>query len=232
MKVLVIENEKEIKDALALAFMKEWPGTELLFTCESVSIIESLKNDPPDIVLLDTDIPDIDGVEFLRDTRKLSDVPVIALSGIMDEQDVSGCMEYGADDFIAKPLHKTELLTRVKTILKKRNLLEKRSQLGYGSLSCRCSERRFYYDTTEIPLTDTEADILYQLLQNAGGVVRHDNLIRAVWGDDTGTSIKTLKVHIHKLRKKLKAATKMHGIIETWPGLGYSLADTETLKQS
>lgn len=232
MKVLVIENEKAIKDALTLAFMKEWPGTELLFTCESVKIIEILKHDPPDIILLDTDIPDIDDIAFLRDTRRLSDVPVIALSGVVDEKAVSGCIEHGADDFIVKPLHKAELLTRVKTILKKRNLPEERGQLGCGSLRCRCSERRFYYNKTEISLTVTEADILYHLLQNAGGVVRHDNLIKAVWGDNNGTTVNTLKVHIFKLRKKLRDATKKHSIIETWPGVGYSLVVAETQKQS
>jgi DNA-binding response OmpR family regulator len=222
MKILVIEDDKDIVDTITLAFQVGWPGVELVSTGEGKKGVEMVKTESPDFVILDLGLPDINGFEVLRQVRCFTKVPVIILTVITEEDDIIRGLEWGADDYVTKPFRKMELLARIKTILR-RQTPGQESPLVCGALRYEPSSRRFYNLDKEIVLTGTEADILYQLMKQAGRVLSHATLAENVWGDYYPGSADTLKVHIRHLREKLEKDASHPKLILTRPGIGYSL---------
>jgi DNA-binding response OmpR family regulator len=223
MKVLVIEDEKLIIDSITLCFLASWPGTEIMSAGEGAKGIEMVKSESPDIIILDIGLPDIDGFTVLRRIRSFSNIPIIVLTVMTEENDLVRCLEWGADDFITKPFSKTELLARVKSKICRQLPVIDTSPMVCGRLKYEPESNRYFFNDKEIDLTLTEAVILYQLMKQSGQVVRHATLIESIWGSDSNNSASSLKVHIHHLRDKLKAYSGSPDYIQTWSGLGYSL---------
>jgi two-component system KDP operon response regulator KdpE len=223
MKVLLIEDDLEIIDAISLAFQIRWPEAEVVPTRLGRKGIELVENDPPDIVILDLGLPDINGFEVLRKIRLFSSVPTIILTVRSDESDIVKGLEWGADDYIVKPFRQLELLARVKALIRRQSRAEQEI-LTCGPLRLDTTTGQLYCDSKEISLTVTENLILSHLMNNAGHVVTHSSLAEAVWGTDYQGAADSLKVHIRRLREKIEADPGHPQFILTKTGIGYSLA--------
>ena len=226
MKVLLIEDDKEIIDAISLAFQIRWPEAKVVSTRLGEKGVELVESESPDIVILDLGLPDISGFEVLRQVRLFSRVPTIILTVRSDEADVVKGLEWGADDYITKPFRQLELLARVKALIRRQSPSEE-EPLVYGSLRLEAAIGQLYYGEREIALTVTENHILSHLMKNAGHVVTHSSLAEAVWGDDYPGATDSLKVHIRRLREKIEADPSHPQLILTRTGVGYSLAKPE-----
>ena len=226
MKVLLIEDDKEIIDAISLAFQIRWPEAKVVSTRLGEKGVELVESEAPDIVILDLGLPDISGFEVLRQIRLFSHVPTIILTVRQDEADIVKGLEWGADDYITKPFRQLEFLARVKALIRRQSPEEEES-LVCGPLRLDVTSGQLYYGRKEIALTVTESHILGHLMKNASRVVTHSSLAEAVWGDDYPGVADSLKVHIRRLREKIEADPSHPQLILTRTGVGYFLAKPE-----
>ena len=223
MKVLLIEDDREIIEAISLAFQIRWPEAELVSTRLGEKGVEFVESEAPDIVILDLGLPDINGFEVLRQIRLFSHVPTIILTVRSDEADIVKGLEWGADDYITKPFRQMEFLARVKALIRRQSPSEEETLVS-GPLRLDATTGQLYCDGREIALTITESHILGHLMKNAGHVVTHMSLAEAVWGDDYPGVADSLKVHIRRLREKIEVEPSDPQLILTKTGVGYFLA--------
>ena len=222
MKVLLIEDDREIIEAISLAFQIRWPEAELVSTRLGEKGVELVESEAPDIVILDLGLPDINGFEVLRQIRLFSHVPTIILTVRSDEADIVKGLEWGADDYITKPFRQMEFLARVKALIRRRSPSEEETLVS-GPLRLDATTGQLYCNGREIALTITESHILGHLMKNAGHVVTHMSLAEAVWGDDYPGVADSLKVHIRRLREKIEVDPSDPQLILTKTGVGYFL---------
>ena len=223
MKVLLIEDDREIIDAISLAFQIRWPEAKVVSTRLGEKGVELVESEAPDIVILDLGLPDVSGFEVLRQIRFFSRVPTIILTVRSDEADIVKGLEWGADDYIIKPFRQLELLARVKALIRRQGRAGE-EPVVYGPLRLEATTGQLYYGEKEIALTVTESLILNHLMRNAGHVVTHSSLAEAVWGDDYPGAADSLKVHIRRLREKIEVDPSHPQLILTKTGVGYFLA--------
>jgi two-component system KDP operon response regulator KdpE len=226
MKVLIIEDDKEIVDAITLALQIRWPEAKVVSTRLGKKGVELVETENPDIVILDLGLPDISGFEVLSQTRLFSHVPIIILTVRADEADVVKGLEWGADDYILKPFRQLELLARVKALIRRQTPSEEES-LASGPLRLETTSGQLHLDGKEIALTITESRILAHLMRNSGHVVTHSSLAEAVWGNDYPGAADSLKVHIRRLREKIESNPSQPKLILTKAGVGYFLSRPE-----
>ncbi len=226
-KVLMIEDDHEIVNSVSLALQKDWPEVELLsarFGEDGLSIVETEKIS---VVLLDLGLPDTDGFEVLRSIRLFSAVPIIVLSVRQEEADVTKAFELGANDYIAKPYRKMELISRLKVQLRAQIHADESTPIICGSLCLDPSTHQLTFGEKEISLTVVEGRIMQELMKNAGHITTYSRLTEAVWGgdcDDCIENIDTLRVYIRYLRRKLETNPSKPRLILTKSGVGYSLS--------
>jgi len=226
MKVLIIEDDKEIVDAITLAFQIRWPEAKVVSTRLGRKGVELVESEAPDIVILDLGLPDISGFEVLNQTRLFSRVPIIILTVRSEESDVVKGLEWGADDYIVKPFRQLELLARVKALIRRQAPAEEEN-LASGPLHLETSSGMAHVSGREVALTITESRILAHLMRNAGHVVTHSSLAEAVWGNDYPGAADSLKVHIRRLREKIEENPSKPKFVLTRAGIGYYLAKPE-----
>jgi len=223
MKVLIIEDDKEIVDAISLAFQIRWPEAKVVSTRLGEKGVELVESETPDIVILDLGLPDINGFEVLRQIRLFSGVPIIILTVRAEESDVVKGLEWGADDYIVKPFRQLELLARVRALIRRQTPAEE-EMLVVGPLRLEATTGQFLHNNKEIALTITESRLLSHLMRNAGHVVTHSSLAEAVWGNDYPGAADSIKVHIRRLREKIEADPSHPQLVLTKAGVGYFLA--------
>jgi two-component system KDP operon response regulator KdpE len=226
MKVLIIEDDKEIVDAISLAFQIRWPEAKVVSTRLGKKGVELVESEAPDIVILDLGLPDINGFEVLRQIRLFSSVPIIILTVRAEETDIVKGLEWGADDYIVKPFRQLELLARVRALIRRRTPAEEET-LVVGPLRLEAATGQLFHNSKEIALTITESRLLSHLMRNAGHVVTHSSLAEVVWGNDYPGATDSLKVHIRRLREKIEADPSHPQLILTKSGVGYFLARPE-----
>jgi len=226
MKVLLVEDDREIVDAISLAFQIRWPEAEIISTRLGEKGVDMVESESPDLVILDLGLPDISGFEVLRQVRLFSSVPTIILTVRSEEAAVVKGLEWGADDYIVKPFRQLELLARVKSLIRRKGPLDEES-LSYGQLELDVTSGTINYLGKEINLTVTESHILSHLMKNAGHAVTHLSLAEAVWGEDYPGATDSLKVHIRRLREKIEVDPGHPQLILTKTGVGYMLAKPE-----
>lgn len=226
MKVLIVEDDKEIVDAITLAFQIRWPEAKVVSTRLGRKGVELVETEDPDIAILDLGLPDISGFEALSQIRLFSHVPIIILTVRSEEADVVKGLEWGADDYILKPFRQLELLARVKALIRRQSPADEES-VAAGPLRLEVTSGQVHLDGREIALTITESRILAHLMRNAGHVVTHSSLAESVWGNDYPGAADSLKVHIRRLREKIEANPSQPKFILTKAGVGYFLAKQE-----
>ena len=227
MKVLVIEDDQGIVEAISLAFQIRWPEAKLISTHLGEKGVAMVESESPDVVILDLGLADISGFEALKQIRLFSDVAVLVLTVRAEEADVVKGLEWGADDYMTKPFRQLELLSRVRALTRRRSSLADKTTIVCGQLHLNPSTKQLFCGEKEINLTPTEGHILYHLMKNAGQVVTYSSLAELLWGEDYANAADSLKVYIRRLREKIEVDPSNPKLILTKAGAGYQLAKPE-----
>ncbi len=205
MKVLLIEDDIDILEVITLSFRMGWPDAGIVSTNRGTDGIELVEKEIPDIILLDLLLPDMDGFEVLTEIRAFSDVPVIIVSVKGEEVDRIKGLEMGADDYVLKPFGYMELMARVRAVMRRGKTWDSTFPANIEcdglAINFRLQEVRLH--GKEIKLTPIEYRLLCELVLNHGSPVSQKNLIERVWGEEYLDEPNVLKVHIHRLRRKL-----------------------------
>ena len=227
MKVVIIEDDPEIIEAISLCFDLRWADSEVFPASEGVVGVQMVEKHNPDIVILDIGLPDIDGFEVCRRIRLFSDVPIIMLTARDKEFDKVKGLEIGADDYVTKPFSHIELLARLRVLLRRSSRPdgdEIPEPLVLGNLRIDFGAHEVFKDGEKLTLTPTEYNLLALLAQNAGRVMSHQDLLRKVWGEDYVDSTDYLKVYTQRLRIKLDDDARNPKLILSERGVGYKFA--------
>jgi two-component system KDP operon response regulator KdpE len=222
--ILLIEDEPQMQRFLRIVlqgqgyrFIEAQTGQEGLVQAATRS---------PDIILLDLGLPDIDGLEVTRRLREWSDIPIIVLSAREQEQDKIKALDAGADDYLTKPFGAGELLARIRVAVRHKVM----RQAGQGepvfildNLRVDMSQRQVFLNEQEVHLTPIEYKLLTVLIQNAGKVVIHNQLLKEVWGPSYLKETQYLRVYMTQLRHKLESDPARPRFLINEPGIGYRL---------
>ncbi len=220
-RVLVVDDENAIRRYLRTALTAQ--GFTTFEASTGIEAINAVLSNRPDIIILDLGLPDIDGIEVTRRLREWSQTPIIILSVREAEIDKIAALDAGADDYLTKPFGTGELLARMRVAM--RHLTDKTDepQLEVDGLKMDLSRRLVTVDGQEISLTPTEYDILRLLMQNAGKVLTHRQLLRQVWGTAYEKEMHILRVNISNLRRKIEPDPARPHYLLTESGVGYRL---------
>jgi DNA-binding response OmpR family regulator len=225
-RILVVDDEPRMIHFIRLNL--EHDGFEVYEAPSGTQALAQLRDQMPDLVLLDIMMPDLDGFETLRMIRDLSSVPVIMLTAKGEEEDKVRGLELGADDYITKPFSPRELVSRVRAVLR-RTELPAPSQHELidvdDYLKIDFDRREIWVDNDLVKLRPTEYKLLYHLVQNAGWVVPHEQLLAKVWGYEYRDETHYLRLYINYLRQKLEKDPSNPQYILTERGVGYRFVD-------
>lgn len=231
MKVLLIEDSQEIIKGASLTFKLRWPDAQVVSAEEGYKGIEAVETEMPDIVILDLNLPDISGFEVLERIRRFSDVPVIILSVRAEEVDELKGLEMGADDYIVKPFHPANLLTRMQAVLRRAGVIQAEQglpPLTIGAITIDLSKQELIFNGNNVHLTRGESRILYCLAKEAGKVVSLDTLKQQVWGKESRyIDNNALRRYIYQLRVKLGDSAEPSRLILNEHSIGYRLIRPE-----
>lgn len=217
--IYVVEDDKAIRN-LVLYALKE-KNYQVRGFEDGLNVVESLKNENVDLLILDIMLPEKDGIEILKEVREFSDIPVIMLTAKNDEYDKVLGLESGADDYITKPFSILELISRIKAVLRRREKKDS-EHLSYKNIRVNIKKRTAKIDGEKIDLTYKEFEMLLLFLSNIGNVITREDFLLKIWGYDYEGETRTVDVHIASLRNKLKSAG-VH--IKTVRNLGYKLGE-------
>ena len=222
-KVLVVDDEKLI--VKGIRFSLEQDGMEVDCAYDGEEALEAARNKEYDIMLLDVMLPKLNGFEVCQQVREFSDVPIIMLTAKGDDMDKILGLEYGADDYITKPFNILEVKARIKAIMRrsggKQSRVEPSKMVVIEELKVDCEGRRVYINEKEVNLTAKEFDLLELLMMNPNKVYSRENLLNLVWGYDYPGDVRTVDVHIRRLREKIEASPSEPKFIHTKWGVGY-----------
>ncbi|GBD11611.1 Transcriptional regulatory protein KdpE [bacterium HR23] len=224
MKVLVIDDSPEIAEVVSLCFELRWPDTVVLSAPDGPTGLRLLREESPDLVILDVGLPAMDGFQVLRQIRSTSDVPVIMLTVRDADTDIARALEAGADDYITKPFSHIELMARVQAVLRRARdsqVPTKEPPFEAGGIKVDFAAREVWVEGQKVKLTPTEFNLLALLVRNAGRVVPYEELLAKVWGPQYTDAPNYLKVHIQHLRQKLGDNPQKPRLIVTEWKVGY-----------
>ena len=222
-RVLVVDDEKLI--VKGIRFSLEQDGMEVECAYDGEEALEKAREGEYDIILLDVMLPKLNGFEVCQQIREFSSVPVIMLTAKGDDMDKILGLEYGADDYITKPFNILEVKARIKAIMRrtgKKN--EERVQeniIESGEMRLDCDGHRVYISGKEINLTAKEFDVLELLILNPNKVYSRESLLKIVWGADYPGDVRTVDVHIRRLREKIETNPSEPKFVHTKWGVGY-----------
>jgi DNA-binding response OmpR family regulator len=218
-RVLVVDDEESILDFVEMGLRYE--GFEVERELDGPAALAAIERRRPDLVVLDLNLPGLDGIEVCRQIRRRSDLPIIMLTarGDVDER-VEG-LEAGADDYLPKPFKFKELLARVRAVLRRRTTLAERV-LRSGDLLLNRDTREVFLDGRPVPLTPREFELLEVFLLHPRQVMTREVLLDRVWGTDYLGDGNLIEVHVSALRDKL--GDRQRQLIRTVRGVGYALA--------
>ena len=222
-KVLIVDDEKLI--VKGLRFSLEQEGMKVDCAYDGEEALEKARENHYDIILLDIMLPKLTGFEVCQQIREFSDVPVIMLTAKGDDMDKILGLEYGADDYITKPFNILEVKARIKAILRRvdprKADAEAPKVIESGDLKLDCEGRRAYIQDKEIGLTAKEFEVLELLMLNPNKVYGRESLLKLVWGTDYPGDVRTVDVHIRRLREKIEANPSEPKYVHTKWGVGY-----------
>jgi DNA-binding response OmpR family regulator len=220
-EILVVEDEPSIASFVAM-YLKN-AGYTVRTAPTGGDALAQVLAEPPDLIVLDLMLPDIDGVEICRRIRQRSDLPVLMLTARDEDVDKIIGLEVGADDYLTKPFNPRELVARVKSILRRTAPERKRPEsreIKHGELVVNSGSREVHVGDEEIQLAPKEFDLLWELLDHRGLVLTRDQLLERVWGYTFAGDTRTVDVHVRQIRRKLDEASP---IVTVW-GVGYKVA--------
>lgn len=222
-RVLVVDDEKLI--VKGIKFSLEQDGMTVDCAYDGEEALEFARNNQYDIVLLDVMLPKIGGFEVCQQIREFSDVPVIMLTARGDDMDKILGLEYGADDYVTKPFNILEVKARIKAIMRRMDNKNQQAASGrileIGDMRLDCEGRRAYVAGREIGLTAKEFEVLELLMMNPNKVYGRENLLKLIWGTDYPGDVRTVDVHVRRLREKIETTPSEPHYVRTKWGVGY-----------
>lgn len=223
-KVLVVDDEKLI--VKGIRFSLEQDGMEVTCAYDGEEALEIAKNETFDIILLDVMLPGLTGFEVCQQIREFSDVPIVMLTAKGDDMDKILGLEYGADDYITKPFNILEVKARIKAIMRRTIAKEvvkpaDDAVIKSGDMTIDRDGRRVFIEEKEINLTAKEFDVLELLVLNPNKVYSREKLLTLVWGADYPGDVRTVDVHIRRLREKIEKNPSEPRYVHTKWGVGY-----------
>ena len=223
-KVLVVDDEKLI--VKGIRFSLEQDGMEVDCAYDGGEALEMIRNKEYDIILLDVMLPKLTGFEVCQHIREFSSVPVVMLTAKGEDMDKILGLEYGADDYITKPFNILEVKARIKAIIRRTSPKPKEADkvIESGDMKLDCEGRRVYISGREINLTAKEFELLELLVVNANKVYSRENLLKLVWGSSYPGDVRTVDVHIRRLREKIESNPSEPKYVHTKWGVGYYFA--------
>jgi two-component system KDP operon response regulator KdpE len=220
-RILVVDDENAIRRYLRAALSAQ--GFAIYEAANGQEAINEVISHHPDLIILDLGLPDFDGIEVTRRLREWSQTPIIILSVREAENDKIAALDAGANDYLTKPFGTGELMARMRVALRQPANKSDEPVLQVDNLKMDLSRRLVTVDETQISLTPTEYEILRLLLQNAGRVITHRQLLRQVWGTAYETEMHILRVNISNLRRKIEPDPSRPHYLLTEPGVGYRI---------
>ena len=218
-RVLVVDDEPQIRRALRVGLAGRGYDVQLAATGEEALDLAAVA--PPSVVILDLMLPGMSGLEVCRALREWSQVPIIVLSAKGEERDKVEALDLGADDYLTKPFGMDELLARIRVALRRVADAPASPVLEHGDLRLDQAARLVTVGGREVHLTPTEYEMLRYLMANAGKVLTHRTLLRAIWGPGYEDGTQTLRFFIVQLRRKIEPDPSRPTYIRTEPGVGY-----------
>ena len=222
MKALIVDDDRVLADVVAFTLKRE--GFQVLQAFDGEIALKRWQEEQPDIIILDVNLPKIDGFSLCKRIREESSVPILLLTVRDEEKDIVQGFELGADDYIPKPFSPRQLVARAKAVLRRAGREQPSALYECGALSLDMSRRKVSKGMqAEVQLSWLEARLLRCLMLNAGRVVTQDAIIDQVWGPRGGDR-DMLRQLVHRLRSKIESDPSRPEFIETVPGIGYGLA--------
>lgn len=222
-KVLVVDDEKLIVKGIRFSLLQD--GMEVDCAYDGEEALNMAKANSYDMILLDVMLPKMDGFEVCQAIREFSDVPIVMLTAKGDDMDKILGLEYGADDYITKPFNILEVKARIKAIMRRispeRAPQVQSSVIEKGDIKLDCDSRRLFINDNEINLTAREFELLEILIKNENKVYSRESLLKIVWGEDYPGDVRTVDVHVRRLREKIEANPSEPKYVHTKWGVGY-----------
>lgn len=225
-RVLVVDDEKLI--VKGIRFSLEQDGMEVDCAYDGEEALELAKSNAYDMILLDVMLPKMTGFEVCQQIRDFSNTPIVMLTAKGEDMDKILGLEYGADDYITKPFNILEVKARIKAIMRrtgKKNEDKKEDRIIENrDMRLDCDGRRVYIKNREVNLTAKEFEVLELLMKNPNKVYSRDNLLKIIWGSDYPGDVRTVDVHIRRLREKIETTPSEPVYVHTKWGVGYYFA--------
>ena len=219
-KILIVEDDNKLRNELSLYLSNN--GYDVDGITDYKNSVDLIINSDSDLVLLDINLPMIDGEYICKEVRKTSDIPIIMLTSRTSEMDELICINYGADDYITKPYNPRILIARIEALLKRANK-NVSDTISYMGVRVNLSKSTFTYNDKEFDLSKNELKILHFLIKNKSKIVSRDSLMDYLWDNNAFVDDNTLTVNINRLRRKLESAG-LGNFIETKRGQGYIIS--------
>ncbi len=230
MKILVIDDDPDIVEVLRLLLSLE--NYEVITAPNGITGLSLAREDDPDLIVLDLNLPDINGQQICKIIRGELNVPILILSARDNVSDKVVCLEYGADDYLTKPFENIELIARVKAILRRSekneddNTANSEVDLSFHHMQIDKANRQVFIKSEKVNLTPKEYEILLYFIEKAGQVLSRDDIVNDIWGGKNSiySWSRSLDVHIKNLRQKVEINPKNPDIIRTVSGgVGYKI---------
>ncbi|HEX5479898.1 MAG TPA: response regulator transcription factor [Dehalococcoidia bacterium] len=228
MAILLVEDEQDLADIVGYTLRRS--GHEVITAYDGMAALRLLKSRAPQLVILDVNLPHVDGWQVLHQIRTSSATPVIMLTARSTDQDVVKGLRLGADDYVTKPFSPVQLVARVEAVLRRAAPeagTARARALELGDIVLDVGLQRARVRGHEVRLTKIEFRLLYELALREGEVVTHQELTRRIWGLQDVESASMAKSHIRNLRRKIEPLDGSFRYIHTIPGLGYRLASRQ-----
>lgn len=216
MKIFIVEDDQKIREELTVFLNNN--GHTCISSDNFKDMIEEITKASPDLLLLDINLPDIDGYHICREIRKVSDLPIIVVTSKNTDMDELMSISFGADDFVTKPYNTQILLARIQRLLARVNGETK--HLSVGDVKLHLGDASLHYKDLQVELTRNEVRILDLLMTKAGVIVSRDDIMDALWQSNVFVDDNTLTVNINRLRKKLETIG-ISDFLKTKRGQGY-----------
>ncbi|WP_066636674.1 response regulator transcription factor [Desulfolucanica intricata] len=221
-RILIVDDEKFLVKGLCHSLKQE--GYEVLTAYDGLTALELIEENQIDLIILDIMLPKMNGLEVCREIRKNKETPIIMLTAKGEDVDKIIGLELGADDYLAKPFNTRELLARIKAVLKRtkaNNSNDKDKVVRVKPLEINGSRRKVTVDGQPVELTSKEFDLLYLLARHPGRVYTRENLLDLVWGSHYYSDLRTVDVHVRRIREKIEKVPNKPELILTKWGVGY-----------
>jgi len=225
-RVLIVDDEPQIRRFLRTSL--DAHGYEVVEAEDGQSAIKRMTVEKPDVLVLDLGLPDMEGLDVIKRVREWSDVPIIVLTARNREADKIEALDRGADDYLTKPFGMGELMARIRAALRHRVQAKGAAPVfKLGTIVVDLVKRLVTRDGEEVKLSPREYDLLRVLVQNAGRVVTHQQILKEVWGPAHLDDTQYLRVYVGQLRQKLEPDPEQPKYLMTEPGVGYRLREDE-----